>query len=224
MIRRFLVPFCLAIIIGATSLPVHAQDAAPAIASDNAYSPGKAFGLSFLLPGLGHRYVNDGNWSGWATTYASADVALWLSLIGGEWRRNDLVESYTTLARGSASAQVDGKDRTFFLNLASFESSDQYRETMLRNRSWDLIGYVDDPSFQWEWDSEANYNRFRDMRDDAESLRRRRSILIASLVANRLISGAIAARSAGRASRVQISANLSAPIEKAPLVTLSARF
>lgn len=177
-----------------------------------------------ILPGLGHRYVNQNNWTGWARTYAAADIGLWLSLIGGEWRRDDLVQSYTTLASGSAQAQVIGKDRTFFLNLASFESSDVYRETMLRNRSWDLIGYVDDPSFQWDWDSREAFNRYRGLRDDAESLRRRRSILIASLVANRLISGAIAARSAGRSRRSQVTASLAPPVESAPVLSLRVQF
>lgn len=187
-------------------------------------SAGKAFGLSMLLPGLGHRYVNERQWTGWARTYAAADVGLWLGLIGGEWHRDQLVQSYTTLARGSANALVDGKDRTFYLNLASFQSSDEYRETMLRNRAWDRVDYVDDPAFQWSWESEADFNRFRDLRDDAESLRRRRSILIASLVANRLVSGAIAARSAGRSRRAQITAALGAPIESNPVLSLNVRF
>lgn len=187
-------------------------------------SAGKAFGLSILLPGLGHRYVNDNQWTGWAKTYTAADAGLWLALFGGKWRQDHLVQSYTTLARGSAEAQVDGKNRTFFLNLASFESSDVYRETMLRNRAWDQIGYVDDPAFQWEWQSEEAYNRFRDLRNDAETLRRRRSILIASLVANRLISGAIAARSAGRSRRAQVTAALAPPVEDLPVLSLSVRF
>lgn len=187
-------------------------------------SAGKAFGLSVLIPGLGHRYVNQNQWTGWAKTYTAADAALWLSLFGGEWRRDHLIQSYTTLARGSANTVVDGKDRTFFLNLASFESSDEYRETMLRNRAWDQIDYVDDPAFQWEWESENEFNRYRDLRDDAETLRRRRSILIASLVANRLISGAIAARSAGRSRRAQVSASLAPPVDDVPVLSLSVRF
>ena len=187
-------------------------------------SAGKAFGLSMLLPGLGHRYVHDRKWTGWARTYAAADVSLWLGLIGGEWHRDQLVQSYTTLARGSADALVDGKDRTFYLNLASFRSSDEYRETMLRNRAWDRVDYVDDPAYQWSWNSESSYNRFRDLRDDAETLRRRRSILIASLVANRLISGAIAARSAGRSRRAQVTASLAPPVDELPVLSLNVRF
>lgn len=212
----------VAVLFLALSLPVSAQTAPPQPEADR--SAGKAFGMSLLLPGLGHRYVNQNQWSGWAKTYTAADAALWLSLIGGEWRQDHLIQSYTTLARGSAGAAVDGKDRTFFLNLASFESSEEYRETMLRNRAWDQIDYVDDPSFQWEWQSEEDFSRYRDLRDDAESLRRRRSILIASLVANRLISGAIAARSAGRSRRTQVSASLAPPVDTAPVLSLSVRF
>lgn len=204
-------------------LPSQGQER-PTIPDPEGRSAGKAFGLSVLLPGLGHRYVNDNQWTGWAKTYAAADAGLWLALFGGEWQQDHLVQSYTTLARGSAEAQVDGKNRTFFLNLASFESSDVYRETMLRNRAWDQIGYVDDPAFQWEWQSEEAYNRFRDLRNDAETLRRRRSILIASLVANRLISGAIAARSAGRSRRAQVTAALAPPVEDLPVLSLSVRF
>ena len=214
--------FVFSTLLLALSLPVTAQPVPPGTEAHR--SAGKAFGLSLLLPGLGHRYVHQNQWSGWAKTYAAADGALWLSLIGGEWRRDHLVQSYTTLARGSAMASVAGKDRTFFLTLASFESSDVYLETMLRNRAWDRIDYVDDPDFQWEWQSDAAFNRYRDLRDDAESLRRRRSILIASLVANRLISGAIAARSAGRSRRTQVTASLSPPIDAAPVLSLNVRF
>ena len=208
-------------LVASGSAPVAAQEMDDATWEASA---GKAFGLSMVLPGLGHRYVRQGEWSGWAKTYAAADVSLWLSLFGGEWRRDQHIQSYRTLAAGSADADLSGKDRTFFLNLASFTSSDEYRETMLRNRAWDRVDYVDQPGYQWAWESEEDFNRFRDLRDDAESLRRRRSILIASLVANRLISGAIAARSAGRSRRAQVSAALGAPVETVPTLSLRVAF
>lgn len=191
---------------------------------DSKVSAKKALALSMLLPGFGHKYVNEGKWSGWAVTYAAADVGLWISLFGSEWHRNSLVDSYTTLASGSAQAIVEGKNRTFFLNLAAFESSEIFLETMLRNRQWDQIDYVSDPSFQWEWESEEAFNEFRELRNDAESLGRRRSIIIASLVVNRLLSGAISARNASRAGRVNVTASLSAPIESNPVLSLRVGF
>ena len=191
---------------------------------DTKYSAKQALLRSLLFPGLGHKYVNDGAWNRWAVTYAAADVTLWLSLLGGEWHRNSLEDSYRTLAAGAAGAQLSGKDRSFYLNLASFESSDQFLDTMLRNRQWDQIGYVSEPSFQWEWETEKDYNRFRSLRNDAESLRRRKSILIASLVVNRLLSGAISARKASRSNSPQVSVSLSAPIENIPVLSLRVGF
>jgi len=184
----------------------------------------KALALSLILPGWGHKHAHNGSWNRAAISYAAADVGLWVALFGGEWHRNHLVDSYTTLARGSAGASTDGKNRTFFLNLASYESSDVFLETVLRNRAWDQIDYVDDPAFQWSWQSEQDFETYRDLRDDAESLRRRRSILIASLVANRILSGAISARKAGKRKRMSVSASLAAPIEDLPVIALRVGF
>jgi len=202
---------------------VQAQQSEPSETLREA-SAKKALAFSLLLPGLGHKHAENGSWNRTSISYAAADVGLWVALFGGEWHRNHLIDSYTTLARGSAGASTDGKNRTFFLNLASFESSDVFLETVLRNRAWDQIDYVSDPSFQWSWESEQDFERYRDLRDDAESLRRRRSILIASLVANRILSGAISARKTGRRKRMSVSASFAAPIEDLPVIALRVGF
>lgn len=213
-------------ILGVPALAQNRSDLSNTTTVENGstVSAKKALAFSMMLPGLGHKYVNDGKWSGWAVTYAAADVSLWISLFGSEWHRNSLVDSYTTLASGSAGAIVEGKNRSFFLNLAAFESSEIFLETMLRNRQWDQIDYVSDPSFQWEWESEEAFNEFRELRNDAESLRRRKSIIIASLVVNRLLSGAISARKASRARRVNVTASMLPPIESNPVLSLRVGF
>jgi len=190
----------------------------------NHLSAKRALFSSILLPGLGHKYVNEGKWSRWAVTYAAADVSLWLSLLGGEWHRNSLVRSYETLAAGSAGASLAGKDRSFYLNLATFESSDAYLETMLRTRQWDQLDYVSKASYQWDWESESKFVEFRALRNDAESLKRRRSFLIAGLVVNRILSGAISARKAGKMNRTHVSAYVSPPVETLPVLSLRVGF
>ncbi|GMQ81335.1 MAG: hypothetical protein BMS9Abin05_0766 [Rhodothermia bacterium] len=177
----------------------------------------KALGLSLILPGLGQRYVNGGDWGGWGTTFAITDASLWIALFGGEWHQDQLVESYTSLAAGSAGADVVGKDRTFFLNLATYKSSDEFLETVLRNRAWDQIDYVNSPSFQWNWTSDTDFVRFRGLREDAESLRRRRGILIASLIANRIVSGIMAAWRASRIKAESLTIQLGPPPQFASL-------
>ena len=159
-------------------------------------SPAKAFGLSVILPGLGQRYVNGGSWRGAATWYAVADLSTISGYAVTDWRHGQRVENYETLAVSKAGADLDGKNRTFFLNLATYMSSDEFIEVSLRNRAWDQLDYIQDASFEWQWQSDADFSTFRSERNRAESLSRRRSLLIATMVGNRLISGLTAALSA----------------------------
>ncbi len=161
----------------------------------------KAFVLSLVLPGLGHRYVHGGSWNGAATLFAGVEAGVWLGLANNVWRHDQVVESYRTLAAARAGAEVAGKDRRFFLNLATYRSSDEYLDVQLRARNWDALDYVRDPAFQWAWATEADFLRFRDRREQAESLRRRRTFLAAVLVGNRVLAGLSALRAVRRANR-----------------------
>ena len=162
-------------------------------------SHARAAALSLLLPGLGQHYVNGGSWKGTATLFALADVASWVGLARTVGARSHRIDSYTALAAARADADVEGKGRSFFLNLATYRSSDEFLEAQLRNRAWDELDDAAARDFQWEWASEEDFVRFRDLRNDAESLDRRASILIATLVANRLVSAIVAIRAARRA-------------------------
>ena len=189
-------------------------------------SSGKAFALSMIAPGLGHRYVRGGDWGRWGTAFALTDAGLWVGLLGTSRRRSHLVESYRTLATRHAGVDPSGKDRTFYLNAATYRSSQAFTDAQFRNGALDQVTYAADPSFQWQWDTEEHFLRFRELREDAESLRRRRSVLIASLAANRLIAGVAALRAAGRTGRSNLRISLGPPpIEAdAPLVRLGYTF
>ena len=160
-----------------------------------------------------------------ATVYTGADIALWISLINATWQQDNLVQSYETLAASRAGADIEGKNRAFYLNLATFMSSDEYLSFQLRNRFWNRIDYVADPSFQWAWSSEEDFQNFRGLREDAESFRRRRGIFIALLVANRVLSGITASGKANRA-RNAVELSFSAPpvYEKYPILNASIKF
>lgn len=204
--------------------------AAPAARAQEA-PPGpsakKAFGLSLLVPGLGHRYLQGGDWGGAATVYALTDAALWLGLVGTEVRRDQITSDYRTFAAAYANAEVAGKDRQFFLNLATFRSSDEYRDVQLRNRNWNEIDYVAERTNQWKWQTDSDFEQFRVMREDAESLRRRTTFLVGTLVANRLVSAFSTLRAANRradAPAATLSFAPPGPTEYAPLVNLNVRF
>ena len=91
-----------------------------------------------------------------------------------------------------------GKDRRFYVTIGNHLSSSDYREAQLRGRRIDLASYVDDPAFQWAWSSERDFQRYRDLRGDAESWGQRRGSFIAALVANRLIASVSALLTARR--------------------------
>ena len=191
-------------------------------------SAGKAVLLSLLVPGLGHRYAQHGRWGGAGTFYVLAEASLWLGVAGSAWRQDQVEASYRALARAGADAQLDGKDRRFLLNLGAFRSSDEFLETMLRNRAWDQVDYVSEPAFQWAWTSEADFLRYRRLRDDADAWGRRQTLFLSTLVANRLVAALTALRAARRANRPAPDFSLSfepPPRDAAaPVVTLRARF
>ena len=216
-----------AILLAFYSTQVSAQEA-PEVESmvvQSTKTPQKAFFRSLILPGWGHQYAQNGSWRGMATVFVGAELGLWFGLINADWRHDHLVQGYQTLAANRAGADIEGKDRTFYLNLATFMSSDEYLDIQLRNRAWDRVDYVSDPSFFWAWDSVDDFQTFREMRDDAESLSRRRSIFIALLVANRLVS-AISSIGAVNRAAPDVSLSFGAPPvnERYPMVHLVKRF
>ncbi|MGI9175562.1 MAG: hypothetical protein ACR2GR_09625 [Rhodothermales bacterium] len=227
---RFPLSFFLLLLFMPVALPASAQVAGPVQEASTAQAKSlkKALGLSLLVPGLGHRYVHNGSWRGAASLFALTDAGLWLGLVGTEWRRGQTVASYETLAASRAGAAVQDKPRSFFLNLAAYRSSEAYLEAQLRRRAWNNLDYVEARSFQWDWQSEADFQQFRDLRSDAESLRRRRPFLVSVLVGNRLIAALTAIRAARRAERPEpdVSFSLASPPAsgKAPLFTLHARW
>lgn len=186
----------------------HAQEAPPPVFVEKV--PQRAFGMSLVLPGWGHRYAQNGSWRGRATFFALAEAALWVGILQSNRRQDHLVQSFETLAAARAGADITGKDRTFFLNLATYRSSDEFLTLQLRNRAWDQIDYVSDPAFQWDWQSEADFAKFRDLRDDSESFRRRRPVLVALLVANRLVAGISAIRAVNKANALEPEVALTA--------------
>lgn len=184
-----------------------------------------AFGLSLLVPGLGHRYAN-GTWGTASSAHAVADAGLWVGLIDAGLRLGRTEKSYETLAALRANAEVEGQGRGFFLTLSRYRSSDAYVEALLRERRWNELEEAQRPENQWAWTTEEDYQRYRTLREDAESLRRRRPVYAALLAGNRLLAGVGALRATRRMNRAEASLALGLPPDgtHTPTVHLSVRF
>lgn len=156
-------------------------------------SPAKAFGLSLVVPGMGHRYVNDGRWGGAGSVFVTADITLWVGLAATILQEDHFVDGYSNLVALRAGNTLDGKNRAFELALGSYESSDEYLDALLRSRQWDRIESAQDPANRWSWESSVDRDRYVELRNDADEAGRRKTALIGALVVNRLISGITAA-------------------------------
>ncbi len=180
----YIVMVGLVLVLTAGSTPARGQ---PTVEQDR--SGLTALALNMLVPGLGHRYLNGGRWSGWAPVFTGADVTLALGLAGTIWHRDQQLEVYRTLAAGEAGARVDGKDRAFFVQMAAYRSQEQYVEYLLRSRQWTSLQQAEDPSRFWKWESDDAWKQYKSTRSRVDALARRRTILITAMVANRVVSG-----------------------------------
>ncbi|MDX1439316.1 MAG: hypothetical protein R3284_05385, partial [Rubricoccaceae bacterium] len=77
-------------------------------------SGGAAFGLSLILPGLGHRYAS-GSWGTMATIHGLADAALWVGLADAYVQIGRAETAFETLASTSAGVDGSGRSRGFYL-------------------------------------------------------------------------------------------------------------
>ena len=169
-------------------------------------SPGRAAALSALVPGLGQRYVNGQQWNRSSAAYVMAESAFWAGVVVSEWYRGHAQESYRTWAVQEAGAHLDGKDRRFFVTIGQYQSSEEYRDALLRSRRWDQLSYVTDPAFHWQWTSPFAYGQYRALRQDEDAWGRRRTAFIVAAVGNRLVSalGALRAARRQRSDRVAL--------------------
>lgn len=173
--------------------------------AQNSPGPAKAALLSFVVPGLGQRYVNDARWRGSASFYLISESLYLAGMITSEWHRGQSVQSYRTWAASRAGAQIDGKDRLFFVTIGQHDSSDEFRNEQLRSRRWDQLNYVSSPDYHWAWRSRADLQVYRDLRTDADQWSQRRSLFIAVMVGNRVLSAVQALRAARRKQAARVA-------------------
>ncbi|MBM4168206.1 MAG: hypothetical protein FJ215_03495 [Ignavibacteria bacterium] len=152
-----------------------------------------AVALSLVLPGMGELYAGKFE-SGKYHLYAEGGI--WLGYAGmksySDWIRTDA----RTFAVEHASAQFGGKNAQFEVDLGDFNSTREYNEEMLKRRN--VRALYEHPSYTWEWDSDLNRQRFRDLRIKSDRLSEHATFLIGAAVLNRVISAFSAGRAAAR--------------------------
>lgn len=147
-------------------------------------SPGKAFLLSLLLPGLGERACGAST-RGWAFT--ATEAGLWAGVVSfrlyGHWRTED----YRAYAVAKAGVDPEDKPHRYFVDIGNYPSLEAYNAAMLRDRNLPKV-YPETEAYFWRWPSEVERIRYAHLRVSADKAYQRSVLLIGAVLANHLVS------------------------------------
>jgi TM2 domain-containing membrane protein YozV len=146
---------------------------------------------SLLVPGLGELYAGSFETGKY---YLIAEGGLWLTYGGFRMHSNWLLQDAQTFASQHADANFSNKDDQYSVNIGNFNTTTEYNDAKNRNREYDLIYQPARPEYKWDWDTDANRLRFKNMRIHSGEVKNNAKFVIGAIVVNHLLS----AFSAGR--------------------------
>jgi hypothetical protein len=187
-------------------------------------SPGKAFLLSLLLPGLGQRYCGRDDR---ALAFFIGEAGLWTTFGVLKVQSNRREEDFEEWAKAFSGAKIEGYDRDeeFYQTISRYLSSDEYNfEIKFLARlvypgdtpevRAQQLAFIEDNSVRgddtWEWESPEKRNDFRVIRHRSVEADRRAEWTLGALVLLRVLSGIDAVRVAMQENRDHGSVGLSA--------------
>ncbi len=157
-------------------------------------SVSKALFYSFILPGLGERYVGKNRLSKYLVI---SEVALWGSYIFHNVYSGWIEDDYRLFSTQHAGVNIDGKDKKYFVNMGNFFDIHKYNNKKRLDREYELV-YNDVSGYYWRWDSDVSRREFKDMRIKSDQYSNRSNYFITGIFLNHIISGINAAISAKR--------------------------
>ena len=183
--------------------------------------PGKAFLLSFLVPGTGEWYAGS---SKMAKIFFGTEVTLWAAYIAFKTYENWTVDDYALFATSHAGVDPTDKEHDYYVNVENFNSLREYNDAKLRQRNPALL-YPETETYNWQWDSDSNRKKFESMRISADDAKSRALLVIGGIVINHVISGVDAVRVARKEQkRSQLSCNIRGLPEGGMQVSMQLRF
>lgn len=178
MHRRAILATLILVVVGSTSAEA---------------GPGH-FWRSLAIPGWGQHA--SGNRSA-AARFFAIEASLWAGYFGLEALSGIRRDTYRTWARTHAGADPTGKSGEYFDDLGFYVSQQQHNLFARVDDGPDAVLYPDEPSSRWEWDEDASRQRYRALRNAAETMERNALYVTGVVMVNHLVSAVHAARSTG---------------------------
>jgi hypothetical protein len=164
------------------------------IPENSAPGKGRAFFLSFVLPGAGEYYVGSKKW---ATVFAVSELTLWTTFTAFRLYGNGKRDDSRLFAVAHAGIDPAGKSDQYFIDIENFLSVVAYNDFKLQQRDIDAL-YPEDGTYAWQWDNESSRTKYERMRVAKDQAYNRSMIVVAAVVLNHLVSGVDAIRVANQ--------------------------
>lgn len=169
-------------------------------------SPALAALASFVVPGLGELYAGRYDIGKYSTI---AEVSLWVLYTGIEMYSNQVRNDAISYAEVYAGADVAGKSSQYFVNIGNFLNTQDYNVKKIHDGTYGMIYY--DPSYQWQWQSNADRAKFKDLRIKADAYLNYGRYTLAVILLNHLVSAIDAARLVANLNASAVSSLSNAP-------------
>ena len=152
-------------------------------------SPALAALASLAVPGLGELYAGRYDVGKYSTI---AEASLWIFYAAVEVYSNQVRNDAINYAAVYAGANVSGKPSQFFVDIGNFLNTEDYNIKKIHDGDYEKI--YSSSSYQWQWQSDAERARFKDLRIKADNYLNIGRYTVAVIILNHLISAFDAAR------------------------------
>jgi len=146
-------------------------------------SKGKAFLLSFLMPGAGEYYIGNKTL---AKSFFFTELVLWAGYFSfksySDWKRDDMY----LFASAHAGANARNKPPQYFVDIGNYDNIYEYNDAKQRQREFFNV-YPED-EYYWNWDAVENREEFEQMRISSDRAHNRSIFAIGGIIANHLLS------------------------------------
>jgi hypothetical protein len=146
---------------------------------------------SLLVPGMGELYAGSFETGKY---YLMAEGGLWLTYSGFRMHSNWLLQDAQTFASQHANANFNNKDDQYSVNIGNFNTTAEYNDAKSRNRDYELMYQSTNPDYQWNWDTDANRLRFKDIRIQSGDVKNNAKFIIGAVTVNHLLSAFFAGK------------------------------
>jgi len=146
---------------------------------------------SLIVPGMGELYAGSFETGKY---HLLAEGGLWLTYSGFRMHSDWLLRDAQTFAKNHAGADFNNKDDQYSVNIGNFNTTEEYNDTKSRNREYNLIYQPVQAEYQWNWDTDGNRLKFKDMRIHSSEVKNNSKFIIGAVVINHLLSAFLAGK------------------------------